>query len=91
MYTARRERRTDGECAAGGTLNGVPANVVQAGYEAFVYSLQNGLRLGAGVALAGAIAAWTLVGRRQPRRPAPAIMMAWRPAQRTSSSRPQPV
>jgi MFS family permease len=38
-----------------------PPHVIWAGHEAFVYALQNGLRLGAGVALFGAVAAWTLV------------------------------
>jgi EmrB/QacA subfamily drug resistance transporter len=48
---------------AGTPPHGVPASVVQAGHEAFVYALQNGLRLGAAVALAGALVAWTLIGR----------------------------
>jgi EmrB/QacA subfamily drug resistance transporter len=48
---------------AGTPPHGVPANVVQAGHEAFVYALQNGLRLGSAVALAGALVAWSLIGR----------------------------
>jgi hypothetical protein len=57
---------------SGASPNGVPAKLVQAGHEAYVYALQNGLRLGAGVALAGALVAWTMVGRdaRQPDAPA---------------------
>jgi EmrB/QacA subfamily drug resistance transporter len=51
---------------SGASTNGAPANVVQAGHEAFVYSLQNGLRLGSAVALAGALVAWRLVGRDAP-------------------------
>ena len=38
--------------------------MADAGREAFVYALQNGLRLGSAVALAGALAAWTLIARR---------------------------
>ncbi len=48
---------------AAGPPHGAPAGVVRAGHEAFVYALQNGLRLGAAVALAGALVAWTLIGR----------------------------
>jgi EmrB/QacA subfamily drug resistance transporter len=59
---ASREAITAG-LGSGTSPHGVPANVIQAGHEAFVYSLQNGLRLGAAVALAGAVVAWTLVGR----------------------------
>jgi hypothetical protein len=50
---------------SGGAAHGVPSRVVAAGHEAFVYSLQNGLRLGAAVALAGAIVAWTMIGRER--------------------------
>ena len=48
---------------AGSPPHGVPARVVQAGHEAFVYALQNGLRVGGSVALAGAVVAWALIGR----------------------------
>jgi EmrB/QacA subfamily drug resistance transporter len=48
---------------AAGPPRGAPAGVVQAGHEAFVYALQNGLRLGASVALLGALVAWKLIGR----------------------------
>jgi hypothetical protein len=48
---------------AGTPAHGIPAHVAQAGHEAFVYALQNGLRLGAAVAFVGAIVAWTLIGR----------------------------
>jgi MFS family permease len=57
-----RSRLTAG-LGAGTPPHGVPASVVRAGHEAFVYALQNGLRLGASVALLGALVAWTLVGR----------------------------
>ena len=50
---------------SGQTPHGMPATMVQAGQDAFVYSLQNGLRLGSAVALVGALVAWTLVGRER--------------------------
>jgi EmrB/QacA subfamily drug resistance transporter len=49
---------------SGGVLHGAPVRVVHAGQQAFVYALQNGLRLGSAVALVGALAAWTLVAGR---------------------------
>jgi EmrB/QacA subfamily drug resistance transporter len=49
---------------SGGVLHGMPASVVDASQRAFVYALQNGLRLGAAVALVGAAVAWTFVGGR---------------------------
>jgi EmrB/QacA subfamily drug resistance transporter len=48
---------------SGRTAGAAPAQIVQAGHEAFVYALQYGLRLGAAVALLGAIVAWTMIGR----------------------------
>jgi hypothetical protein len=45
-------------------VHGVPAHVVNASHEAYVYALQYGLRLGAAVALLGALLAWMLVERR---------------------------
>jgi MFS family permease len=50
---------------SGGTVHNAPAQVVGAAHEAFVYALQNGLRLGSAVALAGALVAWALIGRDQ--------------------------
>jgi hypothetical protein len=50
---------------SGGVLHGVSVQVVDASQSAFVYALQYGLRLGAAVALLGAVLAWTLVGRRE--------------------------
>jgi EmrB/QacA subfamily drug resistance transporter len=50
---------------SGGVLHGVPVRVVDASQQAFVYALQYGLRLGAAVALLGAVLAWTLIGRRR--------------------------
>jgi hypothetical protein len=60
---ATREALTAG--LGSGAAQGGSAQVVQAGHEAFVYALQNGLRLGAAVALTGAIVAWTMIGRER--------------------------
>jgi amino acid transporter len=49
---------------SGGVLHGLPAPVVNASQQAFVYALQYGLRLGAVVALIGAVLAWVLVAPR---------------------------
>ena len=62
---ATREAIANG-LGSGAASHNVPAQVIQAGHEAFVYSLQNGLRLGSAVALLGAVVAWTLVGRDAP-------------------------
>jgi MFS family permease len=76
-----------GALGSGGTQSGAPAQIVAAAHQSFVYALQNGLHLGAAVALAGAVIAWTLVGRDRPaevtapRAPAPAGAEA--PAQET--------
>ena len=51
-----------GSLGSGGALRGAPLQIVDASQQAFVYALQNGLRLGAAVALVGALLAWTLVG-----------------------------
>ncbi len=48
---------------SGAAPHGVPVQIIDAGQQAFVYALQYGLRLGAAVALLGAMLAWTLVGR----------------------------
>jgi hypothetical protein len=65
LPSVARERVAD-SLGSGGVLHGVPVPVVDASQQAFVYALQYGLRLGAAVALLGAVLAWTLVGRRQP-------------------------
>jgi EmrB/QacA subfamily drug resistance transporter len=62
-----RDAMTKG-LGAGSPPAGVPPRLVQSAHEAFVYALQNGLRLGAAVALAGAIVAWALIGRDAPAR-----------------------
>ena len=60
-----REAMTNG-LGSGSAGHAVPAQMVSAGHEAFVYALQNGLRLGASVAFLGAIVAWSLIGRDRP-------------------------
>jgi EmrB/QacA subfamily drug resistance transporter len=62
--SALRARLAD-SLGSGGVLHGVPVQIVDASQQAFVYALQYGLRLGAAVALLGAVLAWTLVGRRE--------------------------
>jgi MFS family permease len=64
LASPARARLAD-SLGSGGVLHGVPVRVVDASQQAFVYALQYGLRLGAAVALLGAVLAWTLVGRRQ--------------------------
>jgi hypothetical protein len=56
--------RLVGDLGSGGVQHGVPAQVVDAAQQAFVYSLHYGLLLGSGVALVGALAAVTLIRRR---------------------------
>jgi EmrB/QacA subfamily drug resistance transporter len=63
MPSGLRARLAD-SLGSGGVLHGVPARIVDASQEAFVYALQYGLRLGAAVALIGASLAWLLVGRK---------------------------
>jgi EmrB/QacA subfamily drug resistance transporter len=62
---ATRETMTAG-LGSGTPPHGVPSRIIDAGHEAFVYSLQNGLRLGSAVALVGALIAFALIGRDQP-------------------------
>jgi len=51
---------------AGTPTHAPSAAIVKAAHEAFVYALQNGLRLGASVAFLGALVAWSLIGRDRP-------------------------
>jgi hypothetical protein len=60
---AARGKLADG-LGSGGVAHGVPARVTDAAQQAFVYALHYGLLLGAGVALLGAIAAFTLIRKR---------------------------
>jgi EmrB/QacA subfamily drug resistance transporter len=55
--------RLAGDLGSGGVQHGVPAQVVDAGQQAFVYALHYGLLLGSAVALVGAIAAAALIRR----------------------------
>jgi EmrB/QacA subfamily drug resistance transporter len=80
---------------SGEVPHGVPLQVVHAGQQAFVYALQYGLRLGAAVALVGALLAWALIARRASTAPEPAasegaIVGERRPAQRGSRAEPAP-
>jgi len=63
LPVAKREQLVEGlgSSAAGHHL---PARIVEAGQQAFVYALQYGLRLGSAVALIGALLAWMLIARR---------------------------
>jgi EmrB/QacA subfamily drug resistance transporter len=63
VSSARRAQLTEG-LGSGGVLHGVPPRVLEATHEAYVYALQYGLRVGAAVALLGAILAWVLVASR---------------------------
>jgi EmrB/QacA subfamily drug resistance transporter len=56
--------RLAGSLGSGGVQHGVPARVVDAAQQAFVYALHYGLLLGSGVALLGALAAFTLIRKR---------------------------
>jgi EmrB/QacA subfamily drug resistance transporter len=49
---------------SGEAPHGVSLQIIDAGQRAFVYALQDGLRLGSGVALIGALLAWALIARR---------------------------
>jgi EmrB/QacA subfamily drug resistance transporter len=60
--SAARARLTE-SLGSGGVLHGVPPRVVAATHEAYVYALQSGLRVGAAVALLGAVLAWVLVAK----------------------------
>jgi len=66
---AGERARLAGSLGSGGVLHGVSVQAVDASQRAFVYALQNGLRLGSAVALLGALLAWTLVARRAPAAP----------------------
>jgi EmrB/QacA subfamily drug resistance transporter len=66
---AGERARLAGSLGSGGVLHGVSVQAVDASQRAFVYALQNGLRLGSAVALLGALLALTLVARRAPAAP----------------------
>ncbi len=74
-----RARLADG-LGSGGALGGVPDQIVHASQSAFIYALQYGLRLGSVVALLGALAAWSLIGRRTGAEDAPAAVAVAAPA-----------
>src|SRR4051812_44178212 len=51
-----------------GAASDAPPQVVEAGREAFVYALQTGLKFAALFAFLGAVIAWVLIAKKQPRR-----------------------
>jgi EmrB/QacA subfamily drug resistance transporter len=57
--------RIAGGLGSGGVQHGVPARVIDAAQQAFVYALHYGLLLGSGVALLGAIMAFALIRKRE--------------------------
>jgi EmrB/QacA subfamily drug resistance transporter len=61
---AARRAALSESLGSGGVLHGVPPRVLAATHEAYVYALQYGLRVGAAVALIGAVLAWVLVASR---------------------------
>jgi EmrB/QacA subfamily drug resistance transporter len=66
LPAARRERLAE-SLGGGAGESALPADVVHAMQESFVYALGNGMRIGAAVALVGAAVAWlTITGRPQP-------------------------
>jgi EmrB/QacA subfamily drug resistance transporter len=58
-----RARLADG-LGSGGVQHGLTPQVVDASHRAYVYALQNGLRLGSAVAFVGALVAWALIANR---------------------------
>jgi EmrB/QacA subfamily drug resistance transporter len=56
--------RLAGSLGSGGVQHGVPAQVIDAGQQAFVYALHYGLLLGSAVALLGALTALLLIRKR---------------------------
>jgi EmrB/QacA subfamily drug resistance transporter len=73
---------------SGEAPHGVPAQIIAAAQHAFVYALQYGLRLGAAVALIGALLAWTLIRARTSERELPATLSADHLQDRAHSSPP---
>ena len=59
----QRARLADSLGSAGARLSGGVGGAVR---DAFLHGLNTGLRVGAGVALAGAVLAWLLIGGREP-------------------------
>ncbi len=59
-----RSQLADG-LGSGAAPHSMSLQILEAGRSAFIYALQNGLRLGSAVALIGALAAFALIGRRE--------------------------
>jgi hypothetical protein len=70
LSATQRGRLADALTSGGATTSHVPAHVANAMREAFVYALGNGLRLGAGVAVVGAVLTWFLITRSPEAAPA---------------------
>ncbi len=62
LPAASRARLAEG-LGSGAAPHGASTQILDAGRSAFIYALQNGLRLGSAVALVGAISAFALIGR----------------------------
>jgi EmrB/QacA subfamily drug resistance transporter len=62
--SAADRARLTGSLGSGGVEHGVPARVIDAGQQAFVYALHYGLLLGSAVALLGALTAFVLIRKR---------------------------
>jgi EmrB/QacA subfamily drug resistance transporter len=62
LPAASRSRMAEA-LGSGAAPHGVSGQILDAGRSAFIYALQNGLRLGSAVALLGAISAFALIGR----------------------------
>jgi len=69
----QRGRLADALTSGGAPTGHVPARVAAAMREAFVYALGNGLRLGAVIALVGALVTWALIRGRAEAPSAPAL------------------
>jgi hypothetical protein len=74
LSAANRAQLADG-LGSGGVQHGLAPGVVDASHRAFVYALQNGLRLGSAVALVGAVFAWALIANRPAPVPATATAL----------------
>jgi EmrB/QacA subfamily drug resistance transporter len=70
LAASARQKLADALGSSG--IHGAPATIVDASNHAFVYALQNGLRIGAAVSLLGAVLAFALIeGGAPARAPAP--------------------
>ncbi len=82
MASAAQRAHLTESLGSGAVLPGLPAQAVQATHIAYVYALQTGLRVGAGVALLGSMLAWMLVSPRLAGARAPAAQRTGQPGAR---------